>query len=771
LIAPRPGGVGGLRGTPKTRRLLGLGLRSKLTISHLGVGVVISLLVLFTTHWLKQRDTQIDGIRGETVLGATQLASTVNSAFEEGFSSIVLGELDDRANFNQRLDDLRARQRLLLARSDVTPDEARALRELDGLTAAAQRDASAMFASCDREGGHPNAAIASAFDQSMDRLRDHCYAIAALVSKRAAADDDLSRDVFDWAMLGIGLAASLLALGLGRMLGGGLAKPILNLRDATRAFARGETLQIQVRGDDEIGELAAAFAQTAESVQRLVAELTRRNADNRLLLDNVGQGLLTIDGAGRISPEHSAAVDRWFGPPSAMEPLDVFLGRIDSTFAAAARVGFEQVVAGILPTECTLPQMPRRLEAGGRHYQFGYEAIGAADAPARFLVVVTDVTSAVQRDVAEREGREMLMLFQRMLADRSGVRGFLEEASSLMGVVRAAAEDDLGPAMRALHTLKGNSAVFGLESIASLCHELESSLEERRGQPVRAEIDRLSSAWERVTKAIELIVGETGEVVEMSLEEHRALLRAVRDGVPRATIERLLLDVVLEPTSRPLRRFAEQAHAVAARLGKSIDVFIEDHGLRVDATRWDEFWAAFIHAVRNAVDHGIEAPKVREEQGKPSSGRLWLRTRIDGPAFVVEIEDDGRGIDFEAVRIKCQGAGRATESAADLLRALISGGISTASEITELSGRGVGLSALADACEHLGGRMEIETRRAGGMLLRVVFPVASMFSLPGKARPDEDHHPNANVGSTLPDRGDGPDALWSRSDDLQGLTT
>jgi two-component system chemotaxis sensor kinase CheA len=74
---------------------------------------------------------------------------------------------------------------------------------------------------------------------------------------------------------------------------------------------------------------------------------------------------------------------------------------------------------------------------------------------------------------------------------------------------------------------------------------------------------------------------------------------------------------------------------------------VEDDDLRLDPEQWSAFWGAFIHVVRNAVDHGIECIEEREDSGKATRGRISISTRLDGPDFVIELADDGRGIDWE----------------------------------------------------------------------------------------------------------------------------
>src|SRR4029077_15206701 len=106
-----------------------------------------------------------------------------------------------------------------------------------------------------------------------------------------------------------------------------------------------------------------------------------------------------------------------------------------------------------------------------------------------------------------------------------------------------------------------------------------------------------------------------------------------------------------EPAERRLMRVGEQARAVASRLGKgAINVEIEHNDVRLAPESWAQFWSSFTHAVRNAIDHGIESSEERLARGKPPQGRLRLSTQMRGSELTVEISDDGRGVDWERVR-------------------------------------------------------------------------------------------------------------------------
>ncbi|HEX7667221.1 MAG TPA: hypothetical protein VF407_21970, partial [Polyangiaceae bacterium] len=164
-------------------------------------------------------------------------------------------------------------------------------------------------------------------------------------------------------------------------------------------------------------------------VQARTQALDTKNRDLRLLLDNMQQGFLTVDAEGRLVADQSAAVDEWFGKrPEGDATWFDYLECASPEFASSSRFAWDEVIADVMPLELTLDQMPRRLDVEGRALRVEYQPIANASEP-RFLVIVTDVTSQVEREAAEVERREVMAVLEHVLQDRSGVESFFEETS------------------------------------------------------------------------------------------------------------------------------------------------------------------------------------------------------------------------------------------------------------------------------------------------------------------------------------------------------
>lgn len=472
--------------------------------------------------------------------------------------------------------------------------------------------------------------------------------------------------------------------------------------------------------------IARSFFDNVIGLERIVrsrtAELDVRNRHMRLVLDNVGQGFLTLDPEARVSRERSAAVDAWFGPLPEGATLFDLLAAQSPVAASMARVAWGELREAVLPLEVNLAQLPASVEVAGRHVRIDYQPIGVADPPERLLVVLTDETAERARARAERDRGEALQLFERLLNDRAGFLDFFEEATNLVDSIAERASEP-STFKRMVHTLKGNAAIYGLASVSETCHAIEDTLGERA--IVEGDVQPLVERWRAIAAEVERLLGGRRNVLEIGETEQQRLEDAVRAQKPTDHVLRLVQNLRLEPTRRRLENFAEQAQRIAARLEKQVSVVVHDHGVRLDGRAWAPFWGAFLHAVRNAVDHGIESPDDRLEVGKEPAGTVALHTSVLAGELVVEIVDDGRGIDWGRLTEQATALGLPTGQAS-LENLLFQDGVTTAREVTDLSGRGVGMGALREATRELGGSIAVESRTGQGTVVRMRFPLARL---------------------------------------------
>jgi two-component system, chemotaxis family, sensor kinase CheA len=194
-------------------------------------------------------------------------------------------------------------------------------------------------------------------------------------------------------------------------------------------------------------------------------------------------------------------------------------------------------------------------------------------------------------------------------------------------------------------------------------------------------------------------------------------------------LQRSVMKIRMVPVEQLFRRFPRMLRDVAKLCDKDVQLAVSGEDTDLDKSLLDALAEPLTHLVRNAVSHGIEKPQERTTAGKASRGTVRLNAYHQGNQMIVEISDDGRGIDVQRVRAKAaeQGIMTAEESArlseAAILELVFRPGFSTAEEVTEISGRGVGLDVVQSVLHRLKGTIEIDTRLGLGTTFRLKLPL------------------------------------------------
>lgn len=442
-------------------------------------------------------------------------------------------------------------------------------------------------------------------------------------------------------------------------------------------------------------------------------QLEARQREMATILDNVAQGFATVSLDGAIGAECSAALLQWFGPVSPERPLWSYLFG-DSDVAAWTELGFFSLRNGEMPVDVVLQQLPSRVDRGPHKLRLEYRPIGAP--LTAILVVATDISEELARMEADRIHAELIAFMDRMSCDRSGLLEFIRSTDELIARLGEAALP-IADLRRVVHTLKGNAGLFGVLTVADACQTLETELLDQ-DHATPTQLAPLRSAWQAFRDRAQRLIDHTGEdVVVVERAEFRAACADLGAEPPADRIRRWGNDA-----TRPhLERFAQQARSLATQLAKPmLEIAVEDHGVSVERERFAPLWPALVHAVRNAVAHGVETHDERLAHGKSEVAHLALRTAVVDAALVIEIEDDGPGIDWAALRAKARSLGLPEDGG----EALFADGVSTAAETNDVAGRGVGMGALRETCAALGGRIELSSFPGRGTAIRCVVPLA-----------------------------------------------
>lgn len=252
------------------------------------------------------------------------------------------------------------------------------------------------------------------------------------------------------------------------------------------------------------------------------------------------------------------------------------------------------------------------------------------------------------------------------------------------------------------------------------------------GEPAHAPERTLRVPVQRLDGLLDL----TGELALAQAD----LRHALEDGAtlsPREPLARLarlharlqeqVMGARLVPLGASFRRQAATLRELAAAHGKLVRLAIEGGDVEVDTALGERLFEPLTHLLRNAVDHGVETPDARRALGKDPCGRVALRARHEGGSVVIEVDDDGAGLDLAALRRRARELGRADADELDdaqVCELVFEAGVSTARTVTELSGRGVGLDAVRRSVEALRGSVSVHTRFGAGTTFTLRLPLS-----------------------------------------------
>ena len=253
------------------------------------------------------------------------------------------------------------------------------------------------------------------------------------------------------------------------------------------------------------------------------------------------------------------------------------------------------------------------------------------------------------------------------------------------------------------------------------------TVQQTASKTIRVDIDRLDS----LMNLFEELVIDRGRLEQIASELKNVDLDDTVERMSRVSsdLQNIILTMRMVPINTVFNRFPRMIRQLARDLHKEVEIDIIGAETELDRTVIDEIGDPLVHLIRNAIDHGIESPEVRLENGKDSQGKVTLEAYHSGNYIFVEISDDGAGIDKKKVKQKAIDKGIITpENAAALsdqqtYELILASGFSTNEEISDVSGRGVGLDVVKNTIESLGGNISIDAIQGEKSVFTIQLPL------------------------------------------------
>jgi two-component system chemotaxis sensor kinase CheA len=287
----------------------------------------------------------------------------------------------------------------------------------------------------------------------------------------------------------------------------------------------------------------------------------------------------------------------------------------------------------------------------------------------------------------------------------------------------ASVDPEISDSQTALVTEQPASAIQSSEKIEKNKTKTKQDL-----GSIRVGVDKVDSLINLMGELVitQSMLSELGNDFEISkLEKLKSGLDQLLQNTKE--LQESVMKIRMLPISFAFNRFPRLVHDLSIKTGKEINLVIRGEQTELDKTVMEQIGDPLVHLVRNAVDHGIESSDMRIANGKPKSGTITLDAYHQGGNIIIEISDDGGGINREAVLSKAIEKGLvdsgATLSDSQVFDLLFEPGFSTAKEISDISGRGVGMDVVKRNIQSLGGRIQVESQPGIGSKFKVNLPL------------------------------------------------
>ncbi|MPW16519.1 HAMP domain-containing protein [Paraburkholderia sp. CNPSo 3157] len=744
-------------------------IRHRITLLVVSMLVALSAIGGYAVYQTRGSAADVRQVTQGVVPSALASADLVSQVKDVQLATMTLVYAPDANMVEQAQKELAAKEKSLREALDVQA-KAAASHAQEGLVTQARDSLANYFAAINdtakmKADGKNDLAQAYLF-ANVAQYRDELEGIVETlrIEKNRQKDDAIDAlnaglATTTTAIAGAAGAAILVLVVIGLLLYRQITRPLSRMQSMMSEIASSQdfTRRVPVGRMDEIGHSIVAFNGMIEKIQQSSAQLKQKTADIQAMLQNMQQGILTVVEGAVIHSEYSAYLEAIFETKDiAGRPLmDLVFG--DSELGADTVSQVDAAVDACIGEDSInfefnqhllVNELTRKMPDGRvKTLDLSWSAItDESDTVMRLMLCVRDVTELRQLAAEAGEQKRRLEMIGEILAvSEEKFHHFVESATGFINenerIIRQHAQADgsaVAELFRNMHTIKGNARTYSLQHLTSIVHETEQRYDALRRpetahewdqEQLIVELARVKEALQHYATINEVSLGRRntgrGSSVERYLmvdSEHiRESLRLLDAANPadmrdlltaRDAVRRTLRLLGTEKVEDALAGVLESLPSLATELGKAAPtVRIDDNGYRVRSQAGSALKNVFMHLLRNSVDHGIETAAQRVALGKPEAGVIDVEVGVAEGALQITLSDDGRGLAMSRIRGIAAERGwlqpdtqLGDEAVAEFI---FRPGFSTAQNVTEVSGRGVGMDAVRDFIRREGGRIEL----------------------------------------------------------------
>lgn len=549
--------------------------------------------------------------------------------------------------------------------------------------------------------------------------------------------------------------------------------PILKLKDSAGEIV--STLNYKIRaevtGEDEVSALAQMFNRLLDEIQKNHKELEEysENLEKKVeertielkssrdrtatLLNNLDQGFMVFCSDGMIEEGSSLAASKLFAiDPKGKRLSDVLHAEDEEGHAKIQRwvdLMFEESFLDFDSLAAIGPSEFRKVD--DRFIKLEYRPIfhEGTEKVMKVICIASDKTEEEMfKQLAEKEKATVNLVIS-ALDDRGAFIDFVKEGKRIISDLKKHLNEDeekidVDYLFRYLHTIKGGCSSFHFLEVALIAHEVENFIVELKGKPreeliksvgmLKEKTIEIETSFEGTLAEHKNILGDVNSEADaektFNMEEVKSIYLRLKQELSENSPALVAYEkaYLLDDLALAFNRYRKTVIDVAEKQDKKVDFFVEPSEVFVDIEKYKSLIASTVHIFRNAVDHGIEDSATREMCGKTANASIKVRCESQGEHITIKVEDDGQGIDAATIaRLAVEKEVKSEDeiksmSEEEIVQLIFAAGFSTKAEVSDLSGRGVGLDSVKYEAEGLGGSVFVKTNPGEGSSFEIKLP-------------------------------------------------
>jgi two-component system chemotaxis sensor kinase CheA len=476
------------------------------------------------------------------------------------------------------------------------------------------------------------------------------------------------------------------------------------------------------------------------ALENINQALDHKNIKLKNIFNNVEQGFLTFGSDLRIQSEYSLECEKLFNKFIAGETLSSLLNPKD--------INMQNFIDDLLTKifssskyhkNIYIPLLPEEVTINNKVINLSYKMVKNEVDENVIMVIITDITEKRLLEKLMDEERSTLKMVVKTIMNRDDFKELVVAYKEFTEQSFKATEPkDYEGILRQIHTFKGNFSQYMMINLVPKLNELENKLYEKKDD---FNINHINNAelnnWlEQDLHILEFFVGKDfikeGEIFYIEKDKLIEIEKKIQESLSlkeSRVILPLIKSLRYKSVKDLLKTYPDYTMQLSERLHKSISPFnITGDNIMIDTSNYQEVFKVLVHIFRNCVDHGIETEDERVNKGKDQIGNIQCEVKDFAEKFQIIISDDGRGIDAYALQQKCINDGLYTKEELSTLthkqelELIYKHGITTKEEVTYISGRGVGMSAVKQYISEISGIIEIDSEKDRGTVFTITLP-------------------------------------------------